>query len=255
MRLQRALCGVALLAFSLMGVAAPQRVVSLDLCTDWLLALHAPRTQVAALSPLHKRQYPVAWLGAAWPSHDGSLEQILQLAPDLVLAGEYNAPLLQRRLRQLGVRVETLPLPRTLQEVPAYEQRVLSLLGLPSERASPIPPATPTTSAQHPRLLLLGANGIATGQGTLENELIQQAGWRNYVAEQGYIALNLEDIIAHPPDAIVWAAPQRPALANRFAEHPVLKKALPAERWLRTEYWRWQCPGPWTWELIKQLQP
>lgn len=254
MHVWRALCGLLWLGFMCPSMAVPQRVLSLDLCTDWLLAWHAPRTQVVALSPLHQQQYPVEWLGAAWPTHDGSLEHILQLAPDLVLAGEYNAPLLQRRLRQLGVRVETLPLPRTLQQMYAYEQRVLSLLGLPVERASPIPTMR-EVSAERPRLLLLGANGIGTGQNTLENQLIQQAGWRNYLPESGYISLNLEDIVAHPPDAILWAAPQRPALANRFAEHPVLRRAVPAERWLRSEYWRWQCPGPWTWELIKQLQP
>lgn len=254
MHVWRALCGLLWLGFMCPSMAVPQRVLSLDLCTDWLLAWHAPRTQVVALSPLHQQQYPVEWLGAAWPTHDGSLEHILQLAPDLVLAGEYNAPLLQRRLRQLGVRVETLPLPRTLQQMYAYEQRVLSLLGLPVERASPIPTMR-EVSAERPRLLLLGANGIGTGQNTLENQLIQQAGWRNYLPESGYISLNLEDIVAHPPDAILWAAPLRPALANRFAEHPVLRRAVPAERWLRSEYWRWQCPGPWTWELIKQLQP
>jgi iron complex transport system substrate-binding protein len=30
---------------------------------------------------------------------------------------------------------------------------------------------------------------------------------------------------------------------------------LPSERqWLSTDYWRWQCPGPWTWGLIDQLR-
>ena len=58
---------------------------------------------------------------------------------------------------------------------------------------------------------------------------------------------------ADPPDAVLWAAPEHRALANQFAEHAALRRAVPAERWLATDYWRWQCPGPWTWELIGQL--
>ena len=71
---------------------------------------------------------------------------------------------------------------------------------------------------------------------------------------QGYVQLDLERMAAHPPDAVLWAAPSSRALANRFAEHPVLKRVIPPSRWLTTDYWRWQCPGPWTWDLIRQLQ-
>ena len=82
--------------------AAPQRIVSLDLCTDWMLVRHADRAQVRALSPLH-RQYPVAWIDAQWPVHDGTLEQLVSLRPDLVMVGQYNATLLRARLQALGV--------------------------------------------------------------------------------------------------------------------------------------------------------
>ncbi len=124
-----------------LGMAGPaQRVVSLDLCTDWMMARHAARAQVAGLSPL-KLQYPVPWLDASWPVHDGTLEQILQLKPDLVITGEYNALLTRGRLQTLGVRVEILPLPKNLSEVTAYEMRLLDLLGLPAASASIAPPA------------------------------------------------------------------------------------------------------------------
>ena len=55
-------CLVCLLFLPLASVAQPAgRVVSLDLCTDWMLARYADRAQVAALSPIYS-QYPVAWL-------------------------------------------------------------------------------------------------------------------------------------------------------------------------------------------------
>lgn len=234
------------------ALAAPaSRVVSLDLCTDWMLARYADRGRVAALSPYH-RQYPVAWLDAGWPAHDGSLEQILQYQPDLVIAGEYNALQLRRRLKSLGLRVEVLALPKSVADIEAYEKRLLALLDLPAERASRPPPVAAGAQV-HKRLLLLGANGIGTGRETFEQGILERAGWSNYLAEPGYVRLDLERLVADPPDAVLWSAPGSRALANRFAEHPVLHRAVSSERWFATDYWRWQCPGPWTWELVGQL--
>ena len=231
--------------------AVPTRVLSLDLCTDRLLATYARRAQVVALSPLHKR-FAVDWIDAHWPGHDGSLEQIMQRGPDLVISGEYNAAQMRARLQQLGVPVATLPLPRSVTDIRTYEQRLLALIGEPVERASMPPPAT--LREPRPRLLLLGANGIGTGTGTFEDELIELAGWRNYLRGRGHLRLDLEQVAADPPDAILWSAPPSAALANRFAEHPVLRRAVPPDGWLRSDFWRWQCPGPWTWELVRQIR-
>ena len=231
--------------------AAPQRILSLDLCLDWLVAHHADRHNVVALSPLQKR-YPIDWIDADWPLHDGSLEGVYTLQPDLVLVGQFAAIMLRQRLQSLGMRAEVLPLPSTLPQVVDYEKQFLRYMNLPESRASEVP-APLARPSRTQRLLLLGSNGIGTGSGTLEHEILEHAGWTNYLSEPGYQRLDLEQIVSDPPDAILWAAPEDRALANQFAEHPALANAVPAERWLTTDYWRWQCPGPWTWELIGQL--
>ncbi len=218
---------------------------------DWALAHHADAAQVTALSPLHLR-YPIHWINGHWPAHDGSLEQIVQLQPDLVLAGQYSALLLRERLRTLGYPVAVLPLPATLEQVASYERQLLELMGRDPALAQPAPaPNTPEPDAK--RLLLLGSNGIGTGRDTFEHQIIEQAGWRNYLTASGHVQLDLEQVASDPPDAILFAAPEHQALANRFADHPVLRRSIPADGWLTTDYWRWQCPGPWTWDLIRQL--
>jgi iron complex transport system substrate-binding protein len=247
------LVAVMALAFPAKALT-PQRIVSLDLCTDWLLSLHAERAQIAALSPmLRKALVPeINWVDASWPTHDGTLEGVLALHPDLVITGEYNALMLRKRLAALDVRVEVLPLPQTLADITTYEQRLLTLIGQPASRASTPPPATDKALAH--RLLILGANGIGTGTGTMENDVLQRAGWRNYLAESGYVKLDLERLVTDPPDAVLWAVPDHPALAYGLAKHPALKRAVPPDKWLATDYWRWECPGPWTWGLIEQLR-
>ena len=254
-----ALVGLLLLLLPITTAASslpappPQRIVSLDLCMDWMLAHHAAPERVASLSPMHLR-YPVHWITEPWPHHDGSLEQIVKMQPDLVLAGEYSALLLRERLRTLGYRVEVMPLPTTLSLVEAYERQLLALIGSDPSQALPAP-ATTSPAADAKRLLLLDANAIGTGRGTFEHQILEQAGWRNYLQGSGLVPLDLERIASDPPDAILFSAPKHQALANRFAEHPVLRRAVPADAWLDSEYWRWQCPGPWTWDLIRQLTP
>ena len=262
--------------------AMPRRVVSLDLCTDEMLAAYGARepglrARVAALSPLWRRLrggrgVPGSHRAGAvdltgWPVHDGSLEQILGLHPDLALVGPYNALLLRQRLTALGVRVQVLPLPQRLSGIAPYEQRLLAALGLPASLAARAdgtdgadappnasPNASPDPPQNAPRLLLLGANGIGTGTQTLEGDILTRAGWRNYVQAPGYVALDLERVATDPPDAVLWAAPASPALANRFAEHPAMQRAVPASRWLTlADAWRWACPGPWSWDLVREL--
>jgi len=228
-----------------------ERIISLDMCSDWMLAKYADRSQILALSSFI-RQHPVDWIGDDWPTHDGNLETILSLKPDLVITGEFNAWLLRERLKKIGVKVVILPLPKTLNEIIKYEETFLSAIGLDTSLAKkPVPQVKIIGTPQ--KLLLLGANGIGTGRGTFEDDLINHAGWINYLADEGYINLDLEQLVLKKPDAILWAAPRSTALANQFAEHPVLKTVVPEDQWLDSNFWNWQCPGPWTWELVTKL--
>src|SRR5690606_16097522 len=110
--------------------AAPGRLVSLDLCLDWMVAHYVPRTHVAALPPMQKR-YPIDWVGSHWPTHDGSLEQIYALQPDRVVVGQFTNTQLRQRLQALGLPVEVLPLPTTLAQVTAYERQFLRAVKRP----------------------------------------------------------------------------------------------------------------------------
>ncbi|MCL2160296.1 MAG: ABC transporter substrate-binding protein [Betaproteobacteria bacterium] len=251
---------ITLLAFLIAPVAfsqapAPQRIVSLDLCTDWLLTLHVEQGRVAALSPMQRAQksfHPAPWMKdkTSWPSHDGSPESIAFYEPDLILVGQYAAISLREQLRRLGFRVEVLPLATTLEGVRDYERQFLAHAGLPPERAGNAPPARPLGKK---RLLLLGANAIGTGRNTFEDAILTRSGWRNYLTEEGLVRLDLEQIARDPPDAVLWAAPSGAALANAFAEHPLWRSLTPPPSRLDTDYWRWQCPGPWSWDLIREL--
>lgn len=244
--------------------AEARALVSLDLCSDWLLMQLASPEQVRALSPMSVR-YPAPWAHEPWPTHDGSLEHIVALKPDQIVVGEFNAPMLRHRLSALGFQIHVVQQVVDLDTLNRELLRFQDMLrSHPAIKPSSGVRATAVTASagvsqqgsaeRRGRLLLLGPNGYGTGQGTLESSLIAAAGWRNYLRSSGHRALDLEAIIQDPPDAIAWATPESAALAHRFAEHAVLRRALPPDRWIKTDYWRWQCPGPWSLSLIPQLQ-
>lgn len=228
-----------------------KRIISLDICSDWMLARYAERKQVIAMSPL-LYNYPIEEEHKDWPTHNGSLEKILHLKPDLVISGEFNASLLRARLIELGVRVEAMPLPDSLETLEQYMQQFVSLLG--DNVTLPALDKTLLVAKDAPRLLLLNANANATGHGTLENELLQHAGWQNYIKRPGYGKVDLEQLVQDPPDAILWSAPASPALANALFEHAALKKAMLGKPILILDDGRWQCAGPWTWQHIATLR-
>lgn len=258
MHLKHPLSALLVLALTMLpGVSAAKNtpsVLSLDLCTDWMLATYAEPAQVVALSPLLKT-YPAEWIQPDWPTHNGRLEKILELKPDLVIVSEFNALQLRKRLQSLDIRVETLLLPKRLPQIRELELQLLSFLGQPASlaRTPPLLKKSAQTGSR-PRLLVLGANAIGTGRQTVENDIIEYAGWQNYLAVDGYISLDIEQLITDPPDAIMWSTPPSRALANNFAMHTALRKAVPASRWLNSNYARWHCYGPWTIDVITQLE-
>lgn len=217
-----------------------------------MLLKYAGHSRVQALSPLFYRyQADSMQLPQDLPSHDGSLEHILSLNPDLVISGEYNAPVLRQRLSQLGVKVLVFALPDSLSAINDYHQQFMSSLGLADAEITPQLPAV------HPRknlsLLLLGPNAIGTGQQTLEDEILTMAGWSNYVEQAGFVNLSLERLVADPPDAILWSAQPSPSLAGQVTQHPLLQKLLEQSAGSHSDYWRWQCPGPWSFDLVEEL--
>jgi len=241
---------LVLLAYLITAQAqAGKTIVSLDLCTDWMLLKYARKDQRIFYSPLLYR-YPNEWVERNKPQHDGSLEQIVKLQPDLILSGEYNAVLLRKRLRQLDMPVEVLALPNSLLAIAKGVQQFKRLV--PTNAALKNFAAMPQYPRKHKTLLLLGPNGIGTGHKTLENDILQQAGWDNYITQNGFIRLDLERMVQHPPDAVLWSVAKTQALSNLFAEHRALRGILSRQSPLAAS-WRWQCPGPWMRDLIDQL--
>ena len=110
--------------------AIPQRVVSLNPCTDAILAEVADRGQIAAIS--HYSHDPRASSMPAararlWPSTRGTVEAVLALRPDLVLGSSFIDPATATAYARLGLRLERFGVARTLAESHAQVRRIAAL--------------------------------------------------------------------------------------------------------------------------------
>ena len=240
--------GALLLLSSGMAAAAPQRVVSLNLCTDELvLALAAPG-QLASVSFLGSdaQETLLAARARGVPTNNGRLDSVVALAPDLVITGggdRYARELAAR----LGMATLDVPPPQTVADIRRNIARVAAALGRPAagvaltarfDAALGMPPAA-TQSA-----LLLGGGGSTARADGLGAQLLRYAGLVQQPVPAGQVSL--ERLLADPPQVIVETRYRstQGSLGQSWLAHPALA-ALPATtRRLAVDGRPWTCMGP-----------
>ncbi len=224
---------------------AAQRIASLNLCVDQILLQLVPRERIVSLTSLAANPSLSMFADRVGDIHlnRGLAEQLVPLQPDLVLAGQYTDGAAVSMLKRLGVRVETVALPRTLDEIRGYIQHMGVLLGA-EDRAAVMLAAMERqfkqlqdkqlgTGGGKIRALMYSANGITFGAGTLEHELLTLAGYENVAASMGfsgYAHLSLEHLIQAHPQRLVINDPSDTgfSIAQDNLRHPVLKRLVPS---------------------------
>ncbi len=219
--------------------AAPRRIVSLNPCLDAILLDVADPGQIAALS--HYAREPTqsaAWARARrFPYTWGTAEEIAALRPDLVLMSGMGAGSLKGVLPRLGIASADFTVPESIAESLDQVRWVATLAGHPERGAALVgriqaalaaaapPPGTPRLSA-----LIYEYKGMASGPGTLMDELMRRVGFDNAAARYGLkstMDVPLERVIADPPQVLLAGrlAPGEPSWADRVLSHPALKAA------------------------------
>jgi iron complex transport system substrate-binding protein len=250
--------------------ASPQRIASLNLCTDQLVLMLVPRARIASLSDWAARPESSYMAAAARgiPTNHGLAESALAQNPDLILAGEYTDSTMVNLLRQLGFRVELVKVPRTLDEARAYILRVGDLVGASAA-------AQTLVTEMDARLLRIDAqlqgqpsllaaayapNGLTVGRGAVLAQIIERAGWRNLGSElqiDGYGQLSLEQLLIAQPQLLVLDVTAEDSgggsLAHNYLTHPALHSLAQTARTVTMPPRLSECVGPMTIDAIDLL--
>ncbi len=269
--MQRIFAIIALLGMLLqapLAAAKPERIVSLGLCTDQLLLLLAERAQIASLSVWavdNNMSYLADEVGDI-PLNRASIEEILRFRPDLVVASDFVAWDTVRMLRQLGVDVRQLPVVTSVAQIYAQLAEVGAWVGNP-QRAQALIDGMQLrlrqireTYAGRPRksVIVYSPNGYTIGADTLENDLFEQAGYRNLAAEmgiRGFQPISLERVIAADPDVLQIDRSLSPelSLATAALAHPALDRLLQEREFLDIPTRLRICAGPMVVDAIEDM--
>jgi iron complex transport system substrate-binding protein len=175
----------------------------------------------------------------------GTVEEVLALDPDVVVAGSFLPPATRAAFERLGIRVETMGIASSVAESEAQIAELAALAGHP-ERGAALNARVETAMANArwagPKVstLLWQEGGIVPGDGTLIANLLENAGFASHSAARGLgqgAYVPLERVLADPP-ALVLATGD-----ERMLTHPVLRH-LPGTRYGRLDSGLLYCGGP-----------
>ena len=217
MKTGRLLLAVWLGALPCMAMAAT-RVVSLggDI-TEIVYAIHA-QDELAGVDSTSTWPEAARKLPDVGYVRQLSAEGVLSLRPDLILATHDAGPsTVIEQIRGAGVRIETLPVSRSAEDIEAKIRRVGELLGhakeadtLADDVAARFATLAKAVAAMptHPRAVFLMSTGqgspMAAGHDTAADRAIALAGGVNAASDlPGYKATSPEALVAMRPDVIL----------------------------------------------------
>lgn len=215
--------------------APPQRVVSVNLCTDQLAMLLAAPGQLISVSYLARDPRGSAMAGAArdYPVNHGLSEEIYLLSPGLVLAGSFTSRATVSMLKRLGIPVVTLAPAQSLADVRERLAEMGRHLHRDDAAAAMIArfdadlAGLRSARPHRPRAATWSQGGHTSGGNTLVGDIIETAGFANVADEWGFAHggfLALEQLVMSNPDLVIASrASPGHSRADELLMHPALR--------------------------------
>ena len=239
------------------AVTAHPTIVSLNPCTDAILAEVADPTQILAIS--HYSQDPRGTsMGLAkaqtFRATGGSVEEVLALDPDLVVGSSFMDPATRGALSDLGMRVEAVGIASTVADSEAQVRQLAALAGHPERGEALVARIEAALLQARPtgapvQAILWQPDGIVPGEGALVSELMRRTGFANQSAARGMGQadyLSLERLLADPPRVLLVAGSERGQHHPVLAHLPHLQRAAFDPRLL-------YCGGPTIIRAVERL--
>ncbi|WP_340589471.1 ABC transporter substrate-binding protein [Erythrobacter alti] len=223
-------------------------IVSLNPCADAILAEVSAPGQLLAISHYSQRASSSSMpldKAAQFRATGGTAEEVLALAPDIVVADIFLAPSTREALERAGVQVELLDIVASPHDSMDQVRRLADLAGNAGRGETLVTRIELAWEAAEfegapASALLWQQGGIVPGDGTLAIAMLEHTGFASHSAARGMgqgAYLPLEQVVADPPQFVLAAGEQR------MLSHPVLRR-LQGVRYETLDPTLLYCGGP-----------
>lgn len=188
------------------AAASPERVVSLNMCTDELVLLLAAPEQVISVTHLSRDRHEFAFWRTAqrYRANDGSIASVAGMRPDLIVTMGGLARDHARLAERIGAEILILPYPQTLDDIETAIMQVAAALGR-EERARRFITVLRRLGATRPatqtEAVFLSDGGLSVASGSLDAQWLSLAGIA--VPENHGGRVTAEHMLIDPPATIV----------------------------------------------------
>jgi iron complex transport system substrate-binding protein len=229
-----------LLAMTTSAIAAPERILSANLCADQLLLELSPKQHILAVSDFaHDPSLSYSHVLAQHIPHiRGTAEEILSLRPDLALIGPAQiSPAINAILQQHHIPTFEVSIPtnihaietqiRTLANVIGREEVGKKLLARMQSRLIQVKLRSKQLSFT-PRILIYHQGGYTESSDSILAALLPYVGAEPYTSQTH---VSLEQLTTDPPDLIVYpyVANTTPSIGDIPIHHPIFKDWKPEQ--------------------------
>ena len=238
----------------MISTGAAPTIVSLNPCTDAILAEVAEPQQILAISAYsHDPLASSMDLATArrFKAVSGTVEEVLALQPDLVVGSTFTSPATVQAMARLGLRLEQFGMAGSVEESEDQVRRLAALAGHPERGEALIARIRAALQANRAPAgaaipaLVWQSGGIVPGDTTLIADMLRRTGFANAAAARGLgqaDMLPLEEVVADPP-RVIFAASHGAGNEDRMLAHPVLARLLATQRETLDPSLLW-CGGP-----------
>jgi iron complex transport system substrate-binding protein len=218
----------------------PQRIVSMNLCTDELLMRIVDPSRIASISylSLQPLNAPLGLgeIASKLKVNHGLAEEVLMSKPDLIVAGSFSTMAATALLRKLGQNVVTFDPEADFDDMRANIRKMGEAVGEP-QRAEQVIADFDTRLAElqaelppgeKPVFADIGVNNFMAGRDTLFAHVVNAGGWQTLGESLGYSGFTnipLEQLLQTQPALVSTATPwsNPPSMATQNLRHPALR--------------------------------
>lgn len=246
----------------------PQRVVSMNICTDQLALMLAAPGQLVSVSFLaHDPAYsPLAEAARDLHANRGRAEDVVLLQPDLVLAGRFTTSATVAMLRRLDIPVIRFDPESSLDDVEHALEMMGQALRRENEATAIIEQFRADRAALEARIApfaresaaLYFARGYTSGRHSLANDILAAAGLDNLATDLGFEfggQLALETLVVNNPERLILGRRSSAGWseAKALLDHPALRSIPAYGRGVSFSDADWVCGTPHVLQAVMRL--